>query len=106
MHAILRSRSWANGRFDCTLSLPRAAGSSEGEGRVRVVNPYLPLALAESPQIGGSYPTKNDRLAGVRVFRVRAFPNHLAFYVQRQNGIEIVRVIHGSRDLDAALRDA
>ena len=34
----------ASGKFDGTLSLPRAAGSSEGEGGVRVVNPYLPLA--------------------------------------------------------------
>ena len=29
-------------------SLPRAAGSSEGEGGVRVVNPYLPLTLTHN----------------------------------------------------------
>ncbi len=33
------------------------------------------------------------------------FPNHLVFYLQRENGIEIVRIVHGARDLDAALRD-
>ncbi len=61
--------------------------------------------LAEWPEIGAVYPTKNDRLSGLRVFRVKGFPNHLVFYLERQNGIEIVRVVHGARDLDAALQD-
>lgn len=61
--------------------------------------------LAKSPGIGGVYRTKNDRLRGIRVFRVTGFPNHLAFYLERKHIIEIVRVIHGARDLDAALQD-
>jgi toxin ParE1/3/4 len=62
--------------------------------------------LAKSPQIGAIYPTKNARLGGLRVFRIKGFPNHLTFYLERQDGIEIVRVVHGARDLDAALQDA
>ena len=62
-------------------------------------------SLAESPQVGAVYPTKNERLDGLRVFRVQGFPNHLAFYLERNDGIEIVRVLHGARDLDAALQD-
>ncbi|MDA1051909.1 MAG: type II toxin-antitoxin system RelE/ParE family toxin [Planctomycetota bacterium] len=61
--------------------------------------------LAESPRIGGIHLTKNRRLADLRVFRVRGFPNHLAFYLERISGIEIVRVVHGLRDLDAVLQD-
>ncbi len=61
--------------------------------------------LAGSPQIGEVYPTKNRRLSGLRIFPVRGFSNHLAFYLERSNGIEIVRVVHGARDLDAALQD-
>ena len=60
--------------------------------------------LAESPQIGAIYPMKNPRLADLRVFRVRGFPNHLTFYLVRTNGIEIVRVVHGARDLDVVLK--
>ena len=59
--------------------------------------------FAQSPQIGAVYPTKNERLHGLRVVRVQGFPNHLAFYLERNYGIEIVRVLHGARDLDAAL---
>jgi toxin ParE1/3/4 len=61
--------------------------------------------LAEAPQIGALYPTKNDQLSDPRVYRVKGFPRHLAFYLERQNGIEIVRVLHGARDLDVALQD-
>lgn len=61
--------------------------------------------LAQSPQVGAVYPTKNKRLPGLRVYRVPGFPKHLAFYLERSFGIEIVRVLHGARDLDAALRD-
>ena len=61
--------------------------------------------LAESPKLGAIYPTKNPRLAELRAFRIKGFPNHLAFYLERKNGIEIVRVVHGARDLDTVLRD-
>lgn len=61
--------------------------------------------LGKSPQIGAVYPTRHKRLHGLRVFRVKGFANHLAFYLERTHGIEIVRVLHGARDLDAALRD-
>ena len=53
--------------------------------------------LAESPQIGAIYPTKNVRLRGLRVFRVTGFPNHLAFYLERAFGIEIVESEEGSK---------
>ncbi len=58
--------------------------------------------LARQPFIGTKYVTKTPRLEGIRVFRVKKFPNHLMFYIARENEIEIVRVLHGSRDLDAA----
>jgi toxin ParE1/3/4 len=61
--------------------------------------------LAESPQIGGIYTTGNQRLAVMRVFRVKGFPNHLVFYLEHDCQIEIVRVLHCARDLDVALRD-
>ena len=59
--------------------------------------------LAQQPLLGAEHTTKKSRLEGIRVFRVKKFPNHLAFYFVRGNEIEIVRVLHGSRDLDAAL---
>lgn len=61
--------------------------------------------LLQSPRIGAIYLTKNPRLVDLRVLRVKGFPNHLTFYLERANGIEIVRVVHGARDLDTLLQD-
>ncbi|WP_315861207.1 type II toxin-antitoxin system RelE/ParE family toxin [Anatilimnocola floriformis] len=61
--------------------------------------------LQNSPGIGGLYLTSVQRLAGIRVFPIRGFPNHLIFYFDHSTNIEIVRVLHGARDLDAALVD-
>ena len=33
------------------------------------------------------------------VFQSRAFENYLIFYRPRENGIELIRVLHGARDL-------
>lgn len=59
--------------------------------------------LAESPGSGAVYPTNNERLRGLRVFRVQGFPNHLAFYLEHDQEVEVVRVLHGARDLNAVL---
>jgi toxin ParE1/3/4 len=58
--------------------------------------------LASQPGIGWPCRIANQRLIGVRVFRVSArFRNYLIFYHPLPDRIEIVRVIHGSRDIEA-----
>jgi toxin ParE1/3/4 len=59
--------------------------------------------LAAAPGIGSLCPTGAERFVGLRVFPVRGFPNHLAFYLTKESHIEIVRVLHGSRDLTTVL---
>jgi toxin ParE1/3/4 len=53
------------------------------------------LLLAEYPQLGQARPDIRPEL--------RSFPlkRHLIFYRQIPDGVEIVRVVHGSRDLGA-----
>jgi toxin ParE1/3/4 len=51
------------------------------------------VMLAESPGVG----TKRDELSeGLRSFAVRPF---ILFYRSAPGGIELVRILHGSRDL-------
>ena len=45
------------------------------------------------------------RLTGLRVFPVRGFPKHLIFYRPVADGIELVRVLHGARDVAAILAE-
>lgn len=56
--------------------------------------------IAANPSIGHSVPDFED----LRFFPVSSFRNYLVFYRQIPSGIEIVRVLHGARNLDEILR--
>src|ERR1700704_299350 len=47
---------------------------------------------------------RNPRLASLRVFRISGFEKMLVLYRPMSSGVEIVRVLHGSRDLIGFLR--
>ncbi len=56
-------------------------------------------SLLNFPQLGK---TRNDLIVGLR-----SFPNgkYLVFYQETANGIEIVRVIHGARDIEQSFEE-
>jgi len=82
-----------------------------GQDSVAAANRFLDAtdetfrSLRRQPFLGAEYRTSNLRLKGIRVVRVRGFRNYLVFYFARPDEIEIVRVLHGSQDLDPALDD-
>ena len=43
-------------------------------------------------------------LKGLRVFRVKGFERILVLYLPLSDGVEILRVVHGSRNLQSLLR--
>ena len=55
--------------------------------------------LAESPDRGflWDHDTNIDR--NIHVWPIRGFPNMLAFYRPIDQGVEIIRVLHGARDI-------
>lgn len=59
--------------------------------------------LAEFPSIGASFQSDISELHGLRSCRVKGFPNHLVFYFEHSNAIEVVRILHGARDIDQEL---
>lgn len=59
--------------------------------------------LAAMPGMGGRYESDNLELAGVRVFPVSRIRNYLIFYRPTPQGIEVLRVLHGARDIDRVL---
>jgi toxin ParE1/3/4 len=42
-------------------------------------------------------------LADLRVWRIEGFEKHLIFYRQTPDGIDVVRILHGARDIDSVL---
>lgn len=56
--------------------------------------------LAAQPGLGLHKP----RLRGLRMWVVTAFPSYLMFYREHEGRVEIVRVLHGARDLPSILK--
>jgi toxin ParE1/3/4 len=61
--------------------------------------------LAQQPQVGRAYDSGISRLTGLRRFRVKGFEHYVIFYLARKGGIDVVRVLHGSRDIDSILAE-
>jgi toxin ParE1/3/4 len=62
-------------------------------------------ALARMPHMASVYGFQRPSLRRVRRWPVRGFENWLIFYLPKRDGVDIVRVIHGSRDIASVLGD-
>jgi toxin ParE1/3/4 len=58
--------------------------------------------LAYMPGIGSPRYADLPLAHGVRMIAVRGFEHYLIFYLERET-VEVIRVIHGARDIPAAL---
>ena len=56
--------------------------------------------LAAVPGTGRLRGFKNPALSDLRSWPIRGFRNYLIFYRPTRDGIEVVRVLHGARDID------
>lgn len=55
------------------------------------------------PGLGKFSKFSNPQLAGIRQYSINGFRLYLIFYLVIDSGIEILRVLHGARDLEAIL---
>lgn len=63
------------------------------------------MRLAEMPRMGSVRETRNPNLKGLRTWRIPGFERHLVFYRITDEGIEVVRVLHGARDIPRILEE-
>jgi len=59
--------------------------------------------LTKSPQLGGVFSSNHPEFDNLRVWRVKGFSNHIIFYFEHPDAIEVIRILHGARDIDAEL---
>ncbi len=59
--------------------------------------------LAEFSAIGSLFKTDIAALQNMRAFRVKGFPNHVIFYLEHPEAIEVIRILHGARDFQSEL---
>jgi toxin ParE1/3/4 len=55
------------------------------------------------PRIGKSLDFLSERMGEVRQWRIKNFQDYLVFYRLQDEWVEILRVLHGARDLDNIL---
>lgn len=95
---------------------PAADGDLDNQAAYLAANASLKTALrfydaaattfekiARMPGLGELRDSANPRLSGLRVWRLEGFEKHLIFYRPTEHGVEIVRVLHGARDIDRVL---
>ena len=58
------------------------------------------VSLAEMPGAGVLRDYQNPQLAGMRMRAIQGFRNYLAFYLTTDDSIQILRVLHGARDIE------
>jgi toxin ParE1/3/4 len=61
--------------------------------------------LAGMPGMGARFQHEHPALAALRYFPVSRFKNFIVFYRSVADAIEIVRVLHGDRDIDRVLEE-
>ncbi len=62
--------------------------------------------LAEMPGLGNRQQFRSPRLQGLRRWHVQLFPAYLIFYRATEEEVEVVRVLHGARDIQAEMEEA
>jgi len=63
------------------------------------------MRLADMPGMGTRYEAENPLLAAVRFFPISRFKNYLVFYLPTPRGVDILRVLHGARDIPRILAE-
>ena len=58
-----------------------------------------------NPHAGAEYPVPNRRLGGLRKWAIDGFRKYLIFYRVTTDAIQVLRVVHGARDLPTRLSE-
>ena len=82
-----------------------------GQNNLDAANRFL-VAVEEAlaklerlPGMGRVRAFRRQELQGIRSWVVRGFENYIIFYREVEGGIEVLRVLHGARDIDRVLEE-
>ena len=57
--------------------------------------------LARFPLLGKTRTFQNKQFQNIRMWKVKGYENYLVFYVVSEDTIQVIRVLHSSRDIEA-----
>lgn len=82
-----------------------AQGNGEAADRFLEMTDETLSDLSQMSEMGNLQKFRNPKLANVRKWRVRHFEKHLIFYRPIESGIEILRIIYATRDIEALFEE-
>ncbi len=59
--------------------------------------------LGETPYMGAIHHTSKSELMGMRYVPIKEYSHYLVFYKPKDNGVDIIRVLHARMDRDGWL---
>jgi len=68
-----------------------------GIGSIQLQTPAMSPCTTSPPSVDSTPP-------GLRFWRLKKYP-HLVFYIERDNHIDVWRVLHGARDIPGWMQD-
>lgn len=107
---MTRARGWyyqPRAAEDAEAIIAHFVLSGDGPGLARRFISSLETSLdrlLEQPEAGPLCGYDLHRLHDVRLWAIRSFPAYLVYYREFGDRIEIIRIVHGSRDLPTVLR--
>lgn len=105
MNQIIKTPRARQDTADIATYLYSADPASDASERFLTATENAFARLAAMPGVGVAYSSTPSRHAGLRRWPVPGFRNYLIFYHVVGDDIEIVRVLHGARDIAAALEE-
>jgi toxin ParE1/3/4 len=60
--------------------------------------------LSRMPGIGSPRYAEIPLVRGVRMLAIKDFENYLLFYLEHEDSVDVIRVLHGARDIPEALQ--
>jgi toxin ParE1/3/4 len=81
----------------------RMAGSDTALGFIDALH-SAGRTIAERPGLGSPRYAQELRLPGLRSLPVKGFP-YLMFYIERDDHIDVWRVLHGRRDIPSRMQE-
>ena len=103
MARVLKRLSAKRDLTDHFVFLAENASIDVARRFLQAVNASL-LELSQMPEIGMVRAFRNPRYSGVRKWAVGGFERYLIFYRPIENGIEVLRLLHGARDIENLFR--
>jgi toxin ParE1/3/4 len=102
-HAIRRHRNVRHDLADIFVYLGRSRVSSAHRFLREAEATFQRLVV--NPGMGPRYEPEDPLFEGVRFFPVSRFKKYLVFYRPIEGGIEVLRVLHGARDIQGLLAE-